>query len=206
MADKISAVIFDLGGVFIDWNPRYLYRKIFADEKEMDHFLSTVCTSEWNEEQDAGRSLAVGTELLVKEFPAYENEIRAYYNRWEEMIGGVLDESCKVLHDLKEKEHLPVYALTNWSAETIPIAMEKYEFFGWFNGIVVSGKEKMRKPFAAFYQLILDRYYLSPADTLFIDDNLRNIKGAKNVGLKTLHFTTPEQMKHDLQQDYGWKV
>lgn len=202
MEEKITAIIFDLGGVLIDWNPRYLYRKIFDSEEKMEHFLSSVCTSEWNEEQDGGRSLADGTALLVKEFPDYEKEIRAYYDRWEEMIGGVIDKSVAILHDLKQKDHLSLYALTNWSDETIPIAMKKYVFFQWFDGVVVSGKEKMRKPFPEFYQLILGRYHLSPANTLFIDDNLRNIHGAETVGLQTVHFMSPEQLQHDLHYNY----
>lgn len=202
MKEKITAIIFDLGGVLIDWNPRYLYRKIFNSEEKIEHFLSSVCTSEWNEEQDGGRSLAEGTALLVKEFPAYEKEIRAYYDRWEEMIGGVLDKTVDILHDLKQKDHLSLYALTNWSNETIPIAMKKYEFFQWFDGLVVSGKEKMRKPSPEFYQLILDRYHLSAGNTLFIDDNLRNIHGAETVGLQTIHFFSSEQLQHDLHHKY----
>lgn len=202
MESKITAVIFDLGGVLIDWNPQYLYRKIFDSEEQMDHFLSSVCTSAWNEEQDAGRSLAEGTELLVKEFPVYAKEIRAYYDRWEEMLGGTIDETVNILHELRKKDHLSLYALTNWSAETFPVAMQKYEFFQWFDGIVVSGKEKMRKPFTGFYQLIMDRYYLHSCSTVFIDDNLRNIHGAEVAGLQAIHFTSPEQLQHDLYYKY----
>lgn len=202
MEEKITTVIFDLGGVLIDWNPRYLYRKIFDSEEKMECFLSNVCTSEWNEEQDGGRSLEEGTNLLVKEFPAYEKEIRAYYNRWEEMIGGVINKTVYILHDLKKKDHLSLYALTNWSAETIPIAIKKYEFFQWFDGIVVSGKEKIRKPFPEFYHLIMNRYHLHPANTLFIDDNLRNIHGAESVGLQTIHFISPVQLQQDLYHKF----
>jgi 2-haloacid dehalogenase len=203
MIKDIKAVIFDLGGVLIDWNPEYLYRKIFSSDEAVRHFLSSVCTSDWNEEQDAGRTLAEGTDLLVKAFPHYEKEIRAYYGRWEEMIGGVIDGTVEILRTLKQKDHLAIYALTNWSAETIPIAVNRYEFFQWFDGMVVSGTEKMRKPFPEFYRLILDRYGLSPSTTLFIDDNLRNIHGARATGLHAIHFKSPGQLKKELQSRYG---
>jgi 2-haloacid dehalogenase len=203
MIKKVNAVIFDLGGVLIDWKPEYLYQKIFTSEEEMNYFLSSVCTPEWNEEQDAGRTLAEGTALLVKEFPHYEKEIRAYYDRWEEMLGGVIEDTERILRTLKEKDHLSLYALTNWSAETIPIAIKKFELFQWFDGIVVSGKEKMRKPFPGFYQLILSRYNLLPAETLFIDDNLRNVRGAEAVGLQAIHFKSPGQLEQVLQAAYA---
>lgn len=203
MTKKIHAIIFDLGGVLIDWKPEHLYRKIFSSEAEMKDFLSSVCTLEWNEEQDAGRTLAEGTKMLVEDFPHYEKEIRSYYDRWEEMIGGLIEGTVEILRDLKKKNNLSLYALTNWSAETIPIALKKYEFFNWFDGIVVSGEEKMRKPFPEFYQLILDRYHLSPYSTLFIDDNIRNIHGAQAMGIQTIHFISPEQLKDDLQNQYG---
>src|SRR5690606_21064733 len=144
-----------------DWNPEYLYRKIFSSEDEMKNFLDTVCTSEWNEEQDAGRPLAEGTALLIEKHPTHEKEIRAFYDRWEEMLGGVIEGTVEILYQLKHKNKLGLYALTNWSAETIPIALDQYEFFQWFDGLVVSGIEKMRKPFPEFYRLILDRYHLS---------------------------------------------
>lgn len=203
MAKKLEAIIFDLGGVLIDWNPEYLYKKIFSSENDMQHFLGTVCTPEWNEEQDAGRPLAEGTALLIEKYPHHEKEIRAFYDRWEEMLGGVIEGTVEILYQLKRENSLRLYALTNWSAETIPIALDQYEFFQWFDGIVVSGIEKMRKPSREFYQLILDRYHLSPPATLFIDDNLRNIAGAQAAGLQTLHFTSPDQLKRDIHLSYG---
>ena len=203
MLNNITAVIFDLGGVLIDWNPKYLYKKIFSSEEETDQFLSLICTSDWNETQDEGRSLTEGTDILVKQFPEYEKEIRAYYDRWEEMLGGVIEETLDILRLLKAKDHLSLYALTNWSAETIPIALKRFDFFDLFDGIVVSGEEKMRKPSEKFYRLILDRYHLSARDTLFIDDNLRNIEGAKSVGLHTIHFNSPGQLRQELDTEYG---
>ena len=194
----ITTIIFDLGGVLIDWNPEYLYRKVFKDESEMKHFLEKVCTPEWNEEQDAGRTLAEATDFLLKEYPEHEENIRLYYNRWQEMLAGAIEGTVKIFEKLKETKRFKIYALTNWSAETFPIALEKFEFLGWFDGVVVSGTEKKRKPFPEFYQILLDRYQVKAEETIFIDDNLRNVDAAKQVGLDAIHFRTPEQLNEEL--------
>jgi 2-haloacid dehalogenase len=194
----ITTIIFDLGGVLIDWNPEYLYRKVFKDESEMKHFLEKVCTPEWNEEQDAGRTLAEAIDFLLKEYPEHEENIRLYYNRWEEMLAGAIEGTVKIFEKLKETKKFKIYALTNWSAETFPIALEKYQFLGWFDGVVVSGTEKKRKPFPEFYQILLDRYQVKAEETIFIDDNLRNVDAAKQVGLDAIHFRTPEQLNKEL--------
>jgi 2-haloacid dehalogenase len=196
----IKNVIFDLGGVLIDWNPKYLYRKIFNDETEVEKFLDEVCTSDWNEEQDAGRTLAEATETLVKEHPEHEENIRAYYGRWEEMLGGAIDGTVDIFKKMKASGRFKIYALTNWSSETFPIALKHYDFLQWFDGALVSGDEKMRKPFPAFYDLLFKRYNLNPEETLFIDDNLRNIKAADKTGMKTIHFTTAENLKEQLKE------
>ena len=131
----------------IDWNPRYLYRQIFEKESEIEWFLENVCTMDWNEEQDAGRTWNKATAMKVLEFPAYAEPIKAYASRWKEMLGGPIEESVRILDILRQRDDLRCYALTNWSAETFPIARELYDFLGWFEGIVVSGEEKTRKPF-----------------------------------------------------------
>jgi 2-haloacid dehalogenase len=194
----ITTIIFDLGGVLIDWNPEYLYRKVFKDESEMKHFLEKVCTPEWNEEQDAGRTLAEAIDFLLKEYPEHEENIRLYYNRWHEMLAGAIEGTVKIFEKLKETKKFKIYALTNWSAETFPIALEKYQFLGWFDGVVVSGTEKKRKPFPEFYQILLDRYNVKAEEAIFIDDNIRNIDAAKQVGLDAIHFRTPEQLNKEL--------
>jgi 2-haloacid dehalogenase len=197
---QYSTIIFDLGAVLIDWNPRYLYNKIFSTEGETEHFLQHICTSDWNEEQDAGRALTEATELLVTAHPQYEAQIRAYYGRWKEMLGGVIPETVAILQELKDSRRYKLYALTNWSNETFPIALVSYPFLQWFDGIVVSGREKMRKPYASFYQLLLDRYEVNAKDALFIDDNLRNVSGAEACGIESIHFTSPHQLKHILTE------
>jgi 2-haloacid dehalogenase len=196
----IKNVVFDLGGVLIDWNPKHLYRKIFKNETEMEKFLDEVCTSDWNEEQDAGRTLAEATETLVKEHPEHEKNIRAYYGRWEEMLGGPINGTVDIFKKMKAGGHFKIYALTNWSSETYPVALSHFNFLQWFDGALVSGDEKMRKPFPEFYDLLFKRYNLKPEETLFIDDNLRNIKAAEKTGMKTIHFTNSEKLEEQLKE------
>lgn len=194
----INTIIFDLGAVLIDWNPRHLYRKLFTDEQAIEDFLTNITTSDWNEEQDAGRSLQEGTNLLIQQYPQHEDNIRAFYGRWDEMLGDAIEGTVELLKQLKQSGKYKVYALTNWSAETFPIAVERYHFLNWFDGIVVSGTEKMRKPAPAFYQLLLDRYQVKAKNALFIDDNLRNILAAEKMGIKSILFTSPQQLKREL--------
>jgi 2-haloacid dehalogenase len=194
----INTIIFDLGAVLIDWNPHYMYRTVFNDEQEMKDFLATVCTSDWNEEQDAGRSLREGTEALVKQFPQHEANIRAFYGRWEEMLGDPFWGTIEIFKELKESGKYKIYALTNWSAETFPMALERYEFLHWFDGIVVSGAEKMRKPAAEFYQVLFDRYHVKAEESLFIDDNLRNVLAAEKIGIRSIHFTSADSLREEL--------
>jgi 2-haloacid dehalogenase len=194
----INTIIFDLGAVLIDWNPDYMYRTIFDDEQEMRDFLATVTTPDWNEEQDAGRALLEGTELLIKQHPHHEANIRAFYGRWIEMLGDAFDDTVEIFKELKESNKYKIYALTNWSAETFPMAQQKFEFLNWFDGIVVSGAEKMRKPTPEFYQILLDRYNVKAEESLFIDDNYRNILAAEKLGINSIHFTSAEQLKEEL--------
>lgn len=196
----IDTIIFDLGGVLIDWNPEYLFRKIFDDEMEMRHFLREITTPEWNELQDAGRPLAEATEWLVARHPAYESPIRAYYGRWEEMLGGAVEATVAILEQLHRQRKHRLYALTNWSDETFPVARERFPFLRLFEGILVSGREKVKKPDPRIYQLILQRYSIEPARALFIDDSPRNVAGAETVGMRALHFESPGQLARQLQE------
>jgi len=199
MQPIINTIIFDLGAVLIDWNPRHLYRKIFSEEEEMETFLRDVCTSDWNEVQDEGRTLADGTALLIANFPHQEDNIRAYYSRWQEMLGGEIEGTKNILQQLKESGQYKLYALTNWSDETFPVAQALYPSLHWFDGIVVSGREKMRKPAAAFYQLLLDRYDVAAGNALFIDDNVRNVMAAREFGIDSILFENPHQLKIELE-------
>ncbi|KAA9356444.1 HAD family hydrolase [Larkinella humicola] len=190
----INTIVFDLGAVLIDWNPHYLYKKIFKED-EMHHFLATVCTPAWNEEQDGGRSLAEATQVLIAQFPEHEENIRLFYDRWPEMLRGEIPGTVELLKTIRDSGNYKLYALTNWSSETFPIALERFEFLSWFDGIVVSGDEKDRKPFPSFYRTLLSRYSIEPNEALFIDDNLRNVKAAEDLGIHAIHFVNPEQLK-----------
>jgi 2-haloacid dehalogenase len=194
-----EAIIFDLGGVLIDWNPSYLFDTIFDDKEKKKHFFEYICTPQWNEEQDGGRSLKEGTKLLVNLHPEWKEYIEAFYGRWEEMLGGPIHETVDIFRDLKQSGKYRLYALTNWSGELFPIALERYDFLHWFDGRVVSGDEKMRKPFPEFYQLTLNRFDLQPERTLFIDDNLRNVKAAEDLGIESIRFESPAQLRKDLE-------
>lgn len=197
--NTINTIIFDLGAVLIDWNQRHLYRKIFKTEEEIEWFLANVCTSEWNEEQDAGRPFEEAVKIQTKLFPQFEKEIEAFWKRWPEMMSGPIDGTVKIFEDLRSQKKYKFYALTNWSAETFPIALERFEFFKWFDGIVVSGDEKTRKPFPEFYHRLLNRYQVNPTEALFIDDNIRNVEAAKELGIHAIHFLSSDQLRAELQ-------
>lgn len=195
---SIKNIVFDLGGVLIDWDPKRLYRKIFATEEEVDNFLSNVCTMEWNIQQDAGNSIAGATQMLTLKCPEWESQIKAYYGRWEEMLGGAIHGTVKVLEECAEDPNYRVLALTNWSHETFPIAQERFDFLQYFEGIVVSGVEKHIKPFPEIYKILLSRYNLDPTETIFIDDNADNILGAEILGIQAIQFSSPEQLRKEL--------
>jgi 2-haloacid dehalogenase len=200
MTSTIDTVIFDLGGVLIDWNPRYVYKTIFDTDEKIDWFFENICTNEWNENQDAGYPIERATAELVAKYPEWEKEICAYYDRWTEMLGGSIPDTVEILAELKQKGQLKLYALTNWSHETFPVALERFDFLHWFNGIVVSGNEKTRKPFPEFYKRLLDRYNIHPGNAIFIDDNMRNVKAAEMAGIKGIHFLNAAQLKDELNK------
>ena len=192
-----KAVVFDLGGVLIDWDPRYLYRKLLADEAAVEEFLATVCTPEWNDEQDRGRPFAEGVAELVERHPVHAAAITAYHERWTEMLGGGIAGSVELLAELR-KAGVPLYALTNWSAETFGIARERYQFLEWFDGVLVSGEQRMIKPDPAIFRLLLDRFGLDPQTVFYIDDSPANVAAAGQLGFDAVRFTGPEQLRRDL--------
>lgn len=195
----INTIIFDLGNVLINWDPKLLYNQIFDSEEKTNHFLENICTLTWNEEQDAGRSLAAGTGALIKEYPEHKKEIEAYYDRWVEMLNGPIEGTVGIFRKLKESGKYKFYALTNWSAELFPVALREFDFLTWFDGIVVSGDEGIRKPHPDFYRIVFDRYQVKPEDALFIDDNLRNVEAARKMGIRSIRFTSAEELEKELQ-------
>ena len=190
---KIENIVFDFGGVLVDWNPRYLYKDHFKDENEMEQFLRNVCTDQWNLEQDRGRSLSEGTRVLQQQFPEFHSMIQLFYDQWSTMLKSDIPETVLLLQQLKAT--YKIYGLTNWSAETISIAFERYPFFKAFDGIVVSGQEKLIKPDKKIYHLLLDRYQLKAEHTIFIDDNIQNVRAAAEIGMHAIHFQSPSQLQ-----------
>lgn len=184
---KIKNIVFDFGGVLVDWNPRYVFRTYFNDDEEMEYFLSNVCNGEWNAEQDRGRTFDEGVRLLKEQYPQYSEAIQMFKDKWEFMIKSDFPETVELLTELKKKGY-GIYGLTNWSAETIGKAYERFEFFGKFDGIVVSGEEKLIKPDRRIFKVLLDRYGLNPGECVFIDDSEANVRAAEESGLNAIHF------------------
>ncbi|GAA4882490.1 HAD-IA family hydrolase [Flaviramulus aquimarinus] len=198
--NTIDTIIFDLGGVLIDWNPEYVFLDVFnGDREKMQWFFDNICTNDWNENQDAGYPIAKATEERVTLFPKHEKHIRMFYGRWIEMLGEAIDGTVKILDTFIKSNHYKVVALTNWSAETFPIALERFDFLHWFEGIIVSGEEKTRKPFDDIYNLTLERFNIKAENAIFIDDNLRNIEAANNLGINGIQFKSPEQLIEQLK-------
>lgn len=204
--NNINTIIFDLGGVLIDWNPEYVFLKEFeGDRTKMQWFFDTICTHDWNENQDAGYSIYKATQERIALFPEYEKYIRMYYGRWVEMLGNAKRGTVDILKSLTNNPNYKVVALTNWSHETFPFAKIKFDFLSWFEGIVVSGEEHTRKPFSDIYQITLERFDITPENAIFIDDSLRNIKAAEALGINGIHFESSEQLKAQLK-DYSIPV
>jgi 2-haloacid dehalogenase len=197
MLAPTKAVVFDLGGVLIDWDPRHLYRKLLADDAAVEEFLATICTPEWNAELDGGRPFAEGVAELVERHPEHAAEIAAYHERWPEMLGGEIPGTVEILAELRAAG-VPLYALTNWSAETFLISRDRFEFLDWFDGLVVSGQERVIKPDPRIFRLLLDRFGLDPGATFFADDSEANVAAAREVGFDAVRFTGPEQLRRDL--------
>lgn len=197
---KIKTIIFDLGGVLVDWNPEYIYLKEFnGDRIKMRWFFDNICTSSWNEQQDGGKLMKEATKERVKLFPKHKRLIEMFYGRWEEMLKEEISGTVKILRDLKRNNYRLI-ALTNWSAETFPIAIKKYKFLKLFEGIVVSGEIKMLKPFKEIYDFTLEKYNLDPKECVFIDDRLDNIQGAVRCGINGIQFESPEKLINELKK------
>ncbi|RRQ45346.1 HAD family hydrolase [Chryseobacterium sp. SC28] len=195
----IRNIIFDFGGVLMDWDPRYFFKNYFHDDEKMEWFLKNIATDEWNAEQDLGRSLREGTEILIKQHPDWEKEIRAYYDNWPIMLRSDIPKNVEILRRLKGKFQL--FGLTNWSEETFPIALENYDFFELFEGkIVVSGKEKLIKPDKAIFEVLIHRYDLKPEESLFIDDNIKNVETAKSLGFQVVHIQPETDLEDELRK------
>jgi 2-haloacid dehalogenase len=194
----VEAVVFDVGGVFLDWDPRHLYRKLFADEGEMELFLAEICSPAWHAPHDSGVSTAASCTELACTYPQFSDLIWAWSTRSEEMISGVDAGSVEVLHAVRETG-IPCYALTNMEAETYPLRLKRFPFLGWFDGTVVSGREGVAKPEPAVFMRLLDRFGLQPRTTLMIDDTKENLEAADKLGIQTILFHSSRQLRAELE-------
>jgi 2-haloacid dehalogenase len=181
----------------MDWNPRYLYRKIFEDPGAMERFLEEVGFGAWNEEQDRGRPFAEGVAVLIARFPDYRTAIEAFHHRWEETIAGEIAGSVEILAALRDAGY-PLYGLSNWSAETFAVVRHRYPFFSWFDAIVLSGEEKVCKPDPGLFNVLLERSGRPAGECVFIDDSLPNVTAARAMGFQVVHFRSPEQLREEL--------
>lgn len=196
---SIKNIIFDFGGVVMDWDPRYFFKDHFNDDEKMEHFLKNIATDEWNAEQDRGRTLAEGTEIQVAKHPEWEKEIRAYYDNWTTMLKSDIPHNVEVLRKLEHSKY-ELFGLTNWSAETFPYALENYDFFNIFEGkIVVSGTEKLIKPDPAIWEVLLNRYQIKAEESVFIDDNAKNIEVAKSLGFICIHIKEDTDLEKEMR-------
>jgi 2-haloacid dehalogenase len=197
----IKNIVFDLGGVLIDWDPEYVFLKEFrGDREKMNWFFNTICTSSWNEQQDAGYSIEKATNERVAMFPKHERLIRMYYGEWEQMLGFEHTETVEILRRLHDSKEHSIYSLTNWSNETFPVALKKFPFLSWFKGILVSGDVGLKKPDPEIYKLLLDRYGLEANTCVFIDDRTENVKAASALGFSGIVFKNHTQLSKDLKK------
>jgi 2-haloacid dehalogenase len=190
-------VVFDIGNVLVHWEPRALYRKIFAGEDEVEWFIANVCTSDWNLEQDRGRSFAEAVREATARFPEHADAIAAYDLRWHETMPGPIDGTVGILEELRQRG-TPLYAITNFNQDKFRETLERFSFLRTFRDIVVSGDERLLKPDPAIYRVLLERNGIDAAACVFIDDSEKNVRGAEAVGMKAIHFTTPQALRADL--------
>lgn len=194
----MTAVVFDLGGVLIDWDPRHLYRRMFdGDDAAMETFLARVCTLEWNARLDGGASWSDEVEELARRFPAERDRIVAYRERWPEMLGGAHEATVEILAELRAGG-VPVYALSNWAADTFDATRARFPFLAWFDGIVISGEERLLKPDPRIFRVLLERFGLDPAATVYVDDLDANVEAAAALGMRAVRFTGADALRADL--------
>ena len=200
MSTPIKAIIFDFGGVLLNWDPRNLYQRFFPGQPQaMDDFLAEIDFYEWNDHQDKGRPFAEGIAELSAQFPQHAHLIQAYYDNWEDSITGANSGTVEILQTLKERGY-PLFGLSNWSAETYPRARNKYRFFDMLDDIVLSGEVKLNKPDPAIFNLLLNKIGYSAPECVLIDDSQANVEAAKELGFHTVHFKSPEQLRVELQK------
>jgi len=196
----IKNIIFDFGGVLVDWNPHYLFDGYFNDIDKSNWFIKNVCNAEWNAEMDGGKTFAQGVTERIAQFPDFADALRLYQSNWMDTMGEEIPGMYDLIKSLKNNGFSVIYGLTNWSAETFPAVQKKYRIFDLIDNIVVSGEVKQLKPNPEIYLTLLKKYNLKAEESLFIDDNIKNIEGAKNVGINAILFQGSEKLKEDLEK------
>jgi 2-haloacid dehalogenase len=194
----IDAVVFDIGGVLLDWDPRHVYRSMFEDPDDMEEFLARVCTSDWHRAHDLGANITQSCELLALRYPEHRDMIMVWAERGEEMVAGQFDGTVRILGELKAAG-LPCYALSNMEPDAFLLRRARFAFMGWFDAHVISGFEGVAKPDPAIFQILVDRHGLRPGNCVFIDDQARNVAAARDLGLMAVQFSSPDQLRQDLQ-------
>ena len=195
----IKNIIFDFGGVLVDWNPHYLFDKYFNDINEANYFVENVCTTEWNAEMDGGKPFAQAVKERSAMFPKYAEALKLYQTNWMDTMGEEIPGMFDLIKSLKTNGFPVIYGLTNWSAETFPTVQKTYRIFSLIDNIVVSGEVKQLKPNPEIFHTLLNKYNLKAEESLFIDDNLKNVEGAKAVGINAIVFEGVEKLKEDLK-------
>ena len=198
-SETIKAIIFDLGGVLLEWNPRNVYRRYFDRPEEMEAFLSEVDFMKWNAQQDMGRPFAEGVAQLSAQYPHRAELIRAYHEHWEESVGGEITGTVEILRRLK-RAGWRLYALSNWSAETFPKMRGKYDFFALFDAMIVSGEVGLIKPDPAIFELAIRTTGGAASQCLFIDDSEQNIAVAQRLGMQAILFRSAAQLEEELRE------
>ena len=199
---KIKNIVFDFGGVLVEWNQRYYYRNYFNDDERMEYFLTNVCTNKWNLANDRGRTYAETTAELAAEWPEFSEAIKMFPLHWSEMLKGEKTEGVALLRQLGKLGYR-LFGLTNWSAENIHVAFERFDFLSLLEGTVVSGIEKTVKPEPEIYNILLERYSLQAGESVFIDDKAENVEAAKALGFKGVVFDNPERAINELNGILG---
>lgn len=197
----IKTIVFDIGGVLLDWDPRYFYRDIFKTEEEMEFFLGNICTRDWNHTLDLGRSWEDAALELVTKYPAYKEHIYMYWDRWLDMFSGPIHETVDILMDVKKRGY-QVLALSNWNDEKFEVALREFPFLRLFDGRIVSGEVKLAKPDPEIYKLLLSTFSLNPRETFFMDDVMTNVEAAREQGIQAVQFTSPKALE-DALTSYG---
>jgi 2-haloacid dehalogenase len=196
----VTAVVFDIGAVLVDWNPEYLYAKVIPDPDERRRFLREVCTPEWNFAMDAGTSVSDGVAELAAERPEYADLINVWWDRWSEMLGDEIPGTRSIAEAIQQSG-MPIYALTNWNAQTWELGLAEFPFLGEvFDGIVVSGREGVAKPDPRIFEILSSRYDLEPTTTVFIDDSPKNVAAATNLGYQAHLFRSAPELETWLEE------